>query len=84
MPVFSHLGLDPVHLGLVIVVNLLIGTLTPPFGVLIFVMMEVGNVKYKKLLKAVMPFYIPLFAFLMVLTFVPSLSLFLPKLLLSH
>jgi TRAP-type C4-dicarboxylate transport system permease large subunit len=62
------------------VVNLLIGTLTPPFGVLLFVMADVAKVKLPALVQAVAPFYIPLFVGLMILTYWPDLSLFLPRL----
>lgn len=79
VPAMRSLGVDPVHFGLVMVVNLLIGTLTPPFGILLFVMTEVANVEYKALLKATMPFYIPLFLFLFVITYWPELSLWLPR-----
>lgn len=80
VPAMQSLGIDPVHFGLVIVVNLLIGTLTPPFGILIFVMMEVAKVEYSALLRATAPFYIPLIIFLGILTYWPELSLFLPNL----
>lgn len=78
VPVIKILGIDPVHFGIVMIVNLLIGTLTPPFGILLFVMTEVAKVEYRALLKQVLPFYIPLFVFLLVVTYLPSLSLGLP------
>ena len=62
------------------VINLLIGTLTPPFGVLIFVMTEVAKVKYRPLLRQIAPFYLPLIIFLIIVTYFPSLSLSLPAL----
>lgn len=79
VPALQSLGVDPIHFGLVMVVNLLIGTLTPPFGILLFVMMEVAKVNYKGILKATLPFYIPLFIFLAVLTYWPELPLALPN-----
>ena len=79
VPVMLLLGVDPVHFGLVLVVNLLIGTLTPPFGILLFVMTEVAKVEYRALLRQIMPFYIPLFLFLIVITYWPALSLTLPE-----
>ena len=79
VPVMKTLGIDPVHFGLVIVVNLLIGTLTPPFGILLFVMTEVAKVEYKPLLRATAPFYLPLLIFLVVITYWPELSLSLPN-----
>ena len=80
VPVLGDLGIDPVHFGIVMVVNLLIGTLTPPFGILLFVMAEVAKVEYKPLLRATAPFYIPLFAFLILITYWPDLSMTLPDL----
>ena len=79
VPALATLGVDPIHFGLVMVVNLLIGTLTPPFGVLFFVMMDVAKVEFKGMLKSVMPFYIPLFGFLALLTYVPEISMTLPN-----
>lgn len=84
VPALQPLGVDPVQFGLVVVVNLLIGTLTPPFGILLFVMTEVAHVKFRPLLKATAPFYIPLFLFLMALTYWPDLSLWLPHLVFAH
>lgn len=78
VPVMSMLGIDPVHFGIVMVVNLLIGTLTPPFGILLFVMTEVAKVDYRPLLRQVAPFYIPLFLFLLIVTYWPALSLTFP------
>jgi len=80
VPALKTLGIDPVHFGIVMVINLLIGTLTPPFGVLIFVMTEVAKVKYKPLLRQIAPFYLPLIIFLIIVTYFPSLSLSLPAL----
>ena len=80
VPALKTLGIDPVHFGIVMVINLLIGTLTPPFGVLIFVMTEVAKVKYRLLLRQIAPFYLPLIIFLIIVTYFPSLSLSLPAL----
>ncbi len=79
-PIISQLGIDPVHFGLVIIVNLLLGTLTPPFGILLFVMVEIASVNFKQIVKAVAPFYIPLLIFLIILIYVPQISLWLPRL----
>ena len=80
VPALKTLGIDPIHFGIVMVINLLIGTLTPPFGVLIFVMTEVAKVKYRPLLSQIAPFYLPLIIFLIIVTYFPSLSLSLPAL----
>ncbi|MDH3581996.1 MAG: TRAP transporter large permease [Hyphomicrobiales bacterium] len=79
VPVLATLGIDPIHFGIVMVINLLIGTLTPPFGILLFVMSEVAKVEYRPLLRQTAPFYIPLFVFLFVITYLPALSLTLPN-----
>ncbi len=79
-PVIANLGIDPVHFGLIVVVNLLLGTLTPPFGILLYVMVEIAKVDFKQILRAVAPFYVPLFIFLMILIYVPQISLWLPRL----
>jgi len=79
MPVVISLGIDPVHFGLIVIINLLIGTITPPFGILLFVMMKVANVNYNKMFSGIKLFYIPLFLFLLVLTYVPAFSLWLPS-----
>jgi tripartite ATP-independent transporter DctM subunit len=80
VPVMAALGIDPVHFGIIMVINLLIGTLTPPFGILLFVMSEVAKVEYKPLLRQTVPFYIPLFIFLIIITYWPALCLTLPEL----
>ncbi|MDV7105100.1 TRAP transporter large permease [Vibrio sp. TH_r3] len=80
MPVIITLGIDPVHFGLIVIINLLIGTITPPFGVLLFVMMGVANVSYNQMFSGIKLFYIPLFLFLLILTYVPAFSLWLPSL----
>ncbi|WP_413112340.1 TRAP transporter large permease [Thaumasiovibrio sp. DFM-14] len=80
MPVVMALGIDPVHFGLIVIINLLIGTITPPFGVLLFVMMGVANVSYNKMFSGIKLFYLPLFLFLLVLTYIPAFSLWLPGL----
>lgn len=79
-PVVAQFGIDPIHFGLVIVVNLLIGTLTPPFGILLYVMVEVAKVDFKSIVRAVAPFYIPLAIFLIILVYMPQVSLWLPRL----
>lgn len=79
-PLIVQLGIDPVHFGLVVVFNLLIGTITPPFGVLLFIMMEIGQVSFGRLVRAIAPFYVPLGVMLLVITYVPVLSLWLPRL----
>ena len=60
--------------------NLLIGAVSPPFGVILFIMMDVAKVSYGTLVRAMLPFYIPIVITLLVITFVPVVTLFLPEL----
>jgi tripartite ATP-independent transporter DctM subunit len=80
MPIIKSIGIDPIHFGIIMVINLLIGTLTPPFGVMIFTMLDVAKIKFQEMVKALMPFYIPLLILLIVITFVPKISMLLPSL----
>ncbi|WP_417427232.1 TRAP transporter large permease [Hoeflea sp.] len=73
-------GVDPVHLGIVAIFNLMLGLVTPPMGLSLFLITDIAQVSMKAILRAMLPFYIPLFAMLVLLTLLPELSLFLPKL----
>lgn len=81
MPIALDLGVDPVHFGIFFILNLCIGTITPPVGTGLFVGSSVGNVKIEHLIKPLLPFYIAIFVILLIVTFVPQISLFLPNLL---
>lgn len=72
-------GVDPVHLGIIFVFNLMIGLLTPPMGLALFLLSDIAKVPMSAVLKAVMPFYIPLFLSLFIITVWPELTLWLPK-----
>ncbi|MGE4324548.1 MAG: TRAP transporter large permease [Pseudodonghicola sp.] len=74
------MGLDPVHLGIVIVVNLTLGIVTPPFGAALLVVSTVSGTPYWSIARAAAPFLLVQLAVLMVLTFVPDISLVLPRL----
>jgi TRAP-type C4-dicarboxylate transport system permease large subunit len=63
------------------VVNLLIGALTPPFGILLFITMDIAKVSFAEICRAVLPFYVPLAATLALVTYWPQMVLFLPDLL---
>jgi TRAP-type transport system large permease protein len=78
-PTIVALGVDPVHFGIILVVNLLIGTLTPPFGVILFIMMDIAKVSLAQMTRAVMPFYIPLLFTLIVITYWPDFVLAVPR-----
>ncbi|HOV38276.1 MAG TPA: TRAP transporter large permease [Spirochaetales bacterium] len=80
VPPLINLGVDPVHLGIVMVLNLMIGLITPPVGMSLYMISIVSQVPVPKVTKAILPYYIPLVLSLLVVTFVPCISTFLPNL----
>jgi tripartite ATP-independent transporter DctM subunit len=74
-PVAQHFGIDPVHFGLVMVVNLALGMITPPFGVNLFAACTVARISLDRIIKDLVPFVLVVLACLMVVTYVPGLSL---------
>lgn len=80
LPIVLKLGIDPVHFGLMMIVNLLIGTVTPPFGVILFIVMDIAQVSFARIVRSVMPFYVPLFVTLMLVTYWADMVMFLPRL----
>ena len=83
LPIAKALNLDLVHFGVMMVLNLMIGQVTPPFGVCLFVISDVGKVKLDKLYKAILPFLIPLIITLLLVTYIPGIVTWLPNLLLG-
>lgn len=81
LPIAATVGIDPVHLGIIVILNLMIGLLTPPVGMVLYVLSEVSNVKFEQCVKATMPFLIPLTIVLLLVTFFPQLALWLPTML---
>ena len=79
LPVTNALGIDPVHFGMIMLVNLGIGLITPPVGSVLFVASAVSKQKIEQVVKAMLPFYAVLFLVLMLVTYIPAISLFLPK-----
>lgn len=71
-------GVDPVHLGIVVIFNLMLGLLTPPMGLSLFLISSIADITLRQLLKALMPFYVPLVLTLAIITFAPDLVLWLP------
>ena len=84
VPVALKLGIDPVHFGLVFVLNLMIGTITPPVGVVLYVTAKVAQVPFDRISRAVLPYLVPLFAVLALCTLWPAVTTFLPGLLLGR
>jgi len=79
MPVVHQLGIDPVHFGLVMVLNLMIGLLHPPMGMVLFVLARVARLSVEKTTMAILPWLVPLLLSLILITYVPAISLWLPR-----
>ena len=80
MPAITHVGIDPVQFGVVMVLNLMIGLLTPPVGMVLFVLAQVSGLSLDKTIRAVMPLLIPLVLVLLLIIVFPPLTLYLPTL----
>ena len=78
LPSATLLGIDPLHLGVVMVLNLMIGLITPPVGLCLFVVADVAKLPVTQLARALVPFFIPLVVVLLLVTYVPQLTLALP------
>jgi tripartite ATP-independent transporter DctM subunit len=80
LPIAIKIGVDPVHFGVIMVLNLMIGLLTPPVGMVLFVLSRVSGVSFERCSAATMPFLVPLVIVLMMITFIPQFSMWLPTL----
>ena len=80
LPAVQQLGIDPVHFGLVVVLNLMIGLLHPPMGMVLFVLARVARMSLERTTMAILPWLIPLLVSLVLITYVPAISLWLPRL----
>ncbi|MBO5986233.1 MAG: TRAP transporter large permease [Lachnospiraceae bacterium] len=83
LPIATSIGIDPVQFGIMIVLNCGIGLLTPPVGAVLFIGSAVGKVKMEKVVKATLPFYACMVVVLLMITFIPEISMFLPNLLMK-
>jgi C4-dicarboxylate transporter DctM subunit len=81
MPIVTAAGIDPVHFGIIIVLNLVIGTITPPMGIVVYVAARIGEADATKVFAALLPFFLSLLLVLGIVTVFPQLSLLLPSLL---
>ena len=81
LPIWMQLGLSPIHLGIVMVLNLGIGLLTPPVGSTLFIGSAISGIKIETLSKKMVPFYITMFIALIILTYFPQTFMWLPNLL---
>lgn len=79
LPIATSIGIDPVQFGIIMVLNCGIGLLTPPVGSVLFIGSAVSGVKMERVVKATLPFYICMIIVLMLLTFIPEVSLLLPR-----
>jgi len=79
LPVVNSLGIDLVHFGLVVTLNLMIGLVTPPVGLVMFVVMQITGLRIEEFLRALWPFLLALLVALLLITYVPGLVLFLPR-----
>ena len=79
LPIVTELGMDPVHFGIVLVMNLCVGLITPPVGSVLFVACSVSNVKIEKVIKPLLPMFIAMIVALLLVTFIPAISLWLPR-----
>lgn len=80
LPVAQEYNIDPLQLGMIMIFNLVIGLLTPPVGLVLFVLSSVTGASIQRVIQGVLPFLLPLLVVLLIITYVPSLSTFLPAL----
>ncbi|MGF1561100.1 MAG: TRAP transporter large permease [Geminicoccaceae bacterium] len=80
LPLVTKIGVDPVHFGVVMVLNLMIGLLTPPVGMVLYVLSRVSGVPFEQCVRATAPFLVPLVGVLLMVTFIPAISMWLPTL----
>jgi TRAP-type C4-dicarboxylate transport system permease large subunit len=83
LPVATSIGLDPIQFGIMMILNCGIGLLTPPVGSVLFIGSAIAKLPMEKVVKATLPFYLCMIASLLLLTFVPQLSLWLPSVLMT-
>ncbi|END1408686.1 TRAP transporter large permease [Escherichia coli] len=81
LPIMIKLGVDPIHFGIIMIYNLAIGTITPPVGSDLYVGASVGKVKVEEVIKPLLPFYAVIIGVLLLITYIPEMTLFLPRLL---
>jgi len=79
LPLMVKIGVDPVHFGLIMVLNLMIGLLTPPVGMVLYILARVANISFERATKACLPFLVPLLVTLGIVTYWPGFVMFLPN-----
>lgn len=83
IPLATHFGIDKIQFGLIMVYGIIIGIATPPMGICLYVATKVADIKLEELVKAIKPFWIPLIIVLLLITYIPQFTLFLPNLLMG-
>ncbi|MFR9189570.1 MAG: TRAP transporter large permease [Anaerotruncus massiliensis (ex Togo et al. 2019)] len=83
LPVLVNSGIDPLAFGIIMIITLMVGLLTPPFGMVLFVLCKVGDIPLERMVKAVLPFLPPLLIVILLLSFFPQIITFLPNLLMG-
>jgi tripartite ATP-independent transporter DctM subunit len=83
-PAAAQFGIDPIQFGLIFVLNLMIGTITPPVGVVLFVTAKIADISFEAMSRAILPWLLPLLAVLLAITLWPPLTTFLPKLVMGR
>jgi len=78
VPTAIGFGIDPVQFGLIMIFNLILGTIHPPIGVVLFVMSRIADVSFERISRAILPWLVPLLAVLVAITVWPALTLWLP------
>jgi tripartite ATP-independent transporter DctM subunit len=81
--VVTQLGMDPIHFGIIMVLNLSIGLCTPPVGSVLFIGCTVANIKIENVIKPILPMFVAMIIVLLLVTYLPQLSLWLPQLFLD-
>ena len=79
LPIVTQLGIDPVHFGIIMILNLCIGLCTPPVGSVLFVGVGVANTSIQKVIKPLIPLFLAMIIALLLVTYIPALSLWLPS-----
>ncbi|MGC9471396.1 MAG: TRAP transporter large permease subunit, partial [Bacteroidales bacterium] len=78
--VTSQLGLDPIHFGIIMILNLNIGLCTPPVGAVMFIGCSVAHLRIQDVVKPMIPFFAAMIAILLIITYIPSITMFVPRL----
>jgi len=83
LPVVTAYGMSPVHFGIIMVINLAIGFVTPPLGANLFVACQVADISFERISRSIVPLIIVMVVALIIITFVPQISMFLPNLIMN-